>query len=220
MYLRELEGEARTFGVSGKLWHGVLVMFDRESDTLWTQLDGRAIQGADRGSRLAHWPSTFTTWEAWVDAHPDTLVLAKEGEARDRSRYADYFADPGRLFLDRLGEGLGDLVEPKEVVFGLRLGDEALAVTEELLVRQEVLNVEVGGRAAALVRDPRTGGVRAFDRGEGAIEFGRGREGDEVRLIEASSGRRLDPADFEPLRVDRAYWYAWKRSHPASRVRR
>ena len=52
MYSRRVGDATAEFGVSGKLWHGVLVMFDRETQSLWTQLDGRAIEGENQGLRL------------------------------------------------------------------------------------------------------------------------------------------------------------------------
>ena len=114
--------------MSGKLWHGVLVMFDRDTGSLWTQLDGRAIQGDLAGERLEHMPSMYTTWAAWKEAHPDSLVLDKDEFEREQtaSHYEDYFADPERLFAPHLGGDLGGSVGPKEVVFGIASDGEAL----------------------------------------------------------------------------------------------
>lgn len=187
MYSRRAGAGERTFGVSGKLWHGVLVMFDRETGSLWTQLDGRAIQGAELGATLAHVPSTFTTWAAWRAAHPDTLVLEKDEEARaqESSHYAEYFADPERLFLDRLGEGLGTVIGAKETVYGVLVDGRPVAVPEATMAEYDRFAFESLGQDVVLLRDPTTGGVTATVNGR-------------------------------PVRVDRAYWYAWKRTHPTS----
>ena len=210
------------FGVSGNLWHGVLVMYDRASGSFWTQLDGRSIEGRWAGRRLEHRPSTFTSWAQWKAEHPDTEVLLKGEDERGQaeSAYADYFADPERLFLPQLGEGLGG-ARPKDVVFGLALGGEALAVTEDLLFEARVLNLVVGGRPVALLAEPRSGEVRAVERREGQREILlEALEGTSTleRVARASGGASLDPAKLTPLRVDRAYWYAWARSHPRSRI--
>ena len=222
MYSREVDGQVRRFGVSGKLWHGVLVMFDRDTDTLWTQLDGRAIRGASVGSELSHVPSTFTTWEQWRATHPDTLVLDKPEDERERvgSHYADYFADPDRLYMEHLGEGLGG-VGPKDVIFGVLEGDGALAITENLLVRERVVNAVVGGRPVALVHEASTGGALALDRRLGdrvLVLETYGTEEPTLLFRDALSGEVHGTDELEPLRLDRAYWYAWKRSHPASRI--
>jgi hypothetical protein len=215
-----VDGKPRRFGVSGKLWHGVLVMFDRETDSYWTQVDGRAIQGDEIGKRLDHVPSVFTTFEAWVDAHPDTLVLEKTGGPTDESSYANYFADPDRLFLSHLDRGLGDVVPPKTVVFGVRHEKQALAVTEARLERERVVRMEVGGASIALLRHSGTGEVRAVLAGDRVLEPVSAKGGAEPteKLRDANTGETVSVAKLPSVRVDRAFWYAWKRTVPGARV--
>ncbi|MCP3914831.1 MAG: DUF3179 domain-containing protein [bacterium] len=202
MYSRNVEaddGTLRTvldFGVSGNLWHGVLVMYDRQSGSFWTQLDGRSIEGDYAGTRLEHVASTFTTWERWKAAHPDTEVLFKPEDERGQgeSNYASYFADPDRLFLDRLGEGLGGSVGPKTTVHGVVIGETAWAVTEELVAADGAVTFGAAGELVTLHYDPDTERVRGVARSRGGDDQGRS------------------------VRVDRAFWYAWSRSHPGSRI--
>ena len=229
MYSRSIDGDQnnlRTFGVSGKLWHGVLVMFDRETDSYWTQLDGRSIQGQHQGDRLEHLASEFTSWDAWVTAHPETLVLKKSEEESEQSasHYADYFADKDKLFFPELAEGLS-VLEPKDLVYGVFAGHDALAVKADLLAEERVVNAVVGGIPIALVMEPSSGFVRAFDRrlrdehgvrlmlfepygNESACELLRDTISGEVRSVD----------EFTPHRIDRAFWYAWGHSHQGSRV--
>jgi len=214
--------QERTFGVSGKLWHGVLVLYDRESGTYWTQLDGRAIQGPDTGQRLEHVPSVFTTWAEWKAAHPATIVLEKSAEAAEQegSRYADYFADPERLFLPHLAEDLAS-IGPKDTVFGVLHEGQALAVTEAHLARDGLANVVVGGRPVALLRDPGTGEVVGVERRKaGAVLILEQVDGTPATrtVRDALTGETVAPADLTSVRVDRAFWYAWARSHPGSQV--
>ena len=42
VYERTVAGRTLTFGVSGMLYRDALVMYDRETDTLWSHVDGRA----------------------------------------------------------------------------------------------------------------------------------------------------------------------------------
>ena len=229
MYSRSIDGDQdnlRNFGVSGKLWQGVLVMFDRESGSYWTQLDGRSIQGEHLGDRLEHFASEFTTWDAWIAAHPETLVLKKSEEDKEQtaSHYEDYFADKDKLFFPELAEGL-TVLEPKDLIYGVFEGDDALAVEAALLLEERVVNAVVGGVPVALLMDPETGFLRAIDRrlrddegvrlllfepygNESACEFLRDTMTGEVRSVD----------EFAVRRIDRAYWYAWGRSHMGSRV--
>lgn len=61
MYDRTIDGKIYTFGVSGKLIRNALVMFDRESDTLWSQLLGEAVDGPLQGTKLEPIASLQTT---------------------------------------------------------------------------------------------------------------------------------------------------------------
>jgi hypothetical protein len=72
---REVAGAVRRFGVSGFLYRANLVLYDDVSESLWSQLAARAIQGPLAGTRLDVRPSTVTTWRAWRETHPDTDVL-------------------------------------------------------------------------------------------------------------------------------------------------
>lgn len=227
MYSREFgDGDVvsapRQFGVSGKLWHGVLVMYDRENGSLWTQLDGRAIQGPDTGRRLEHVSSVFTTWEAWKRLHPQTLVLAKTGGDREHrgSRYADYFADPERLMFPHLAEGIGG-IGPKDVVFGTVVGNEAAAISARLLSRAKIVNAVVGHTPVAWIYDDETDSAivvesRVMDRifvlepiqEESPLVFFR----------DTLTGDRLATDTLSRLRMNRSYWYAWARSHAGSSI--
>ncbi len=39
-----------TFGTSGKLYLSDLVMYDRQTESLWFQIEGRAIAGVQTGA--------------------------------------------------------------------------------------------------------------------------------------------------------------------------
>jgi hypothetical protein len=223
VYSREVEGSELSFGVSGKLWHGVLVMYDRETESFWTQLDGRSIQGPEQGQALEHYPSVFTTWAAWLEAHPNTLVLdkAEEEKQQSASNYAGYFSDPDRLFLPHLSEGLGDEAAPKEVVFGVKRNGDALAVTESMLIELRVVNTEVGGEPIAFLRNEVTGGVRAVFRKtkDGVLELDVLPDDEtSTRVLDLESGEEIDTRKLTAVRVDRAFYYAWGRMNPDSRV--
>ena len=224
MYSRDLDAGAAplTLGVSGKLWGGILVMYDRETDSLWTQIGGRALRGQHTGRVFEQRHSEFVTWETWRAAHPDTLVLEKDEEdrARERSHYEEYFADPEQLYFPELAEGLGG-AGPKSVVFAVALEGGALAVTESLLVDRGVVNAVVGSIPVAFLRDPQTGFVKAVDRrlGERVLVPGPlpGRD-PRLLFLDLVSGETRSATELESLRLDRSFWYAWKHTHPASEI--
>ena len=79
-----LDGRFTTFGVSGALWRDSLVMYDRTTGTLWTQLTGTAILGPRRGHVLTQIPSQVTTWAQWRERHPETLARTSSVDSHFR----------------------------------------------------------------------------------------------------------------------------------------
>ena len=59
---RVLDGETTEFGVSGKLHNTDLVMYDRETESLWQQITGEAIVGERIGDRLTQLPFFGLSW--------------------------------------------------------------------------------------------------------------------------------------------------------------
>ncbi len=86
-------GRQYEFGVSGLLYKSNLLFYDRQSDSLWSQLLSEAVTGPLAGARLAILPAENTAWDAWLRAHPNTLVLSfKTGYSRNYNQdlYATY----------------------------------------------------------------------------------------------------------------------------------
>jgi hypothetical protein len=89
VFNRQIGGETLEFGVSGFLYNSNLVMYDREFFGLWPQLWTGAVSGRFSSQNLQVIPSQVTTWEDWLDNHPDTLVLSE-----DTGYSRDYDTDP------------------------------------------------------------------------------------------------------------------------------
>jgi len=230
VYTRSIKGEELTFGVSGKLYKDALVMFDRQTRSLWTQVDGTALRGKMEGARLQPVPAVQTTWSQWKRMHPDTLVLRKEGPSRG-TVYADYHSDPDRM-------GIADTRNPdsrlpgKALVVTLREGDTALAVSVKGLKKNIVHQTELAGQPLVIVFNPGSATARAFDRRlQGrTLTFKLQRRGPETVLIDEETatlwsgltgkavkgelaGERLRPV---PHMVN--YWFAWVAYNPRTRL--
>jgi hypothetical protein len=137
----------RSFGVSGLLYRSDLLMYDRETESLWSQISAEAVTGPSLGQRLALLRSRIERLGAWKRSHPETTVLSRQTGYRrdyDRSPYAGY-ADSTRLAfpvpVDRR-------YHPKMPTLGLRIagGDAraypALEVTRAGGVIRERFNGE------------------------------------------------------------------------------
>ena len=71
-----IEGRRYQFSVSGLLYKRNALFYDRETESLWSQLLSQAVTGPMTGARLAALPAEDTTWEAWKAGHHDTRVLS------------------------------------------------------------------------------------------------------------------------------------------------
>ena len=145
MYSRDIGGQTYTFGVSGKLIRNVMVMFDRETETLWSQLLGRAVEGELEGTELEFFPYWLTTWQEWKTRYPDTLALVK-GYSGLADPYQGYYESPQAGVL---GETYSDdRLYTKQYVIGVAQGDEAVAYPWLTLNDEPVVNDEVGDTPA------------------------------------------------------------------------
>lgn len=109
MYDRTVNGQTLSFGVSGQLYRRNLLLYDHQTESLWSQIREEAVTGPFAGTRLRAVPSTMTTWAEWRQQHPDTLVLSTDtGFDRDYERdpyaggYVDILMLPLRLLRDLL----------------------------------------------------------------------------------------------------------------------
>jgi hypothetical protein len=117
---RRIEGVVRSFGVSGLLYRSDLLMYDRETSSLWSQIAAESVTGPSIGQRLALIGSRIARLAEWKRSHPETTVLSREtGQRRDygRSPYAGY-ADSDRLAFPA---PLDRRYHPKMPTVGLRV---------------------------------------------------------------------------------------------------
>lgn len=93
MYGREYDGKELRFEPSGGLIHSSLVMQDKETDTYWSLMEGRALAGELEGTPLVELPAgEKTTWGDWVARYPESLVLSVDGFEHDEiDPYENYF---------------------------------------------------------------------------------------------------------------------------------
>ena len=84
---RRLDAQVLDFGTSGRLYNSSLVMYDRQTESLLTHFDGRAVVGTLTGSTLEGVSVQMASWATFRDAHPTALVLNRNtGFVRDYGR--------------------------------------------------------------------------------------------------------------------------------------
>lgn len=86
-YSADIAGVSRTFGVSGMLYNSDVLLYDRQSESLWSQLMNQAVSGPLKGKKLNPIALSHTSWEDWKNRYPKTVVLStKTGYRREYSR--------------------------------------------------------------------------------------------------------------------------------------
>ena len=113
--------ETLTFGVSGLLYNSDMLLYDRKTRSLWSQIMRQAVSGPMKGAKLEAIPIDHTRWSDWRQRHPDTLVLSTEtGYQRDYSRspYLDYESSRKLWFPVPAQD---DRYHPKEQVLGVEV---------------------------------------------------------------------------------------------------
>jgi len=101
VFERRVGGKETTFGVSGKLFQSCLVMYDRLTDSLWSQPWGLGVVGPRVNGRLKRYPAVRTTLGLWKKVHPATSVLsANTGFERDYFSYpyGSYYTSDALIF--------------------------------------------------------------------------------------------------------------------------
>jgi hypothetical protein len=150
-YERRIGGRMVDFGTSGLLWNSALVMYDRQTETLWSHFTGRGIAGELTGVELDTHPVATVPWGAWRDAHPDGVVLSRDtGHARDygSNPYPGYDDIASQPFLFE-GEVDGRLTAMTRVV-GIVTAHGPTAIPLVELVDQRVINLRVLGSSVAV----------------------------------------------------------------------
>ena len=143
-FSRLVNGEVVKFGVSGILHNSDLVLFDRNSKTLWQQITGKAFAGPHRGEQLASVPLSMTDWRSWKENHPESLVLSLDtgfDEEYNIDHYVDYRGSE-RLFA---GGKLDPRLHPKRVVYGFEIEGEAIAFDASLVAAEDQWQEEFAG---------------------------------------------------------------------------
>ncbi|MFH1404885.1 MAG: DUF3179 domain-containing protein [Patescibacteria group bacterium] len=102
VFERYVNNEIVDFGTSEKLLENNLVIYDRQTGSLWSQLLGRAISGDLEGRKLEQYPARTMTWAQWKIQYPLGAVLSRStGAERDYSidPYSAYYQNNDVMFL-------------------------------------------------------------------------------------------------------------------------
>ncbi|MGB7180644.1 MAG: DUF3179 domain-containing protein [Burkholderiaceae bacterium] len=187
-----INNKALTFGVSGLLYNSDVLLYDRQTESLWSQLMVKSVAGPMKTTPLKSVVMAHTSWEDWLNRHPDTLVLSSEtGHQRDyqRNPYQGYEDTKTVMFAVRHAS---ERFHPKELVLGLVGGKEQMAWPFSQL-RQ----AGIAGKPVHFIYDDQPMTVEYNDKHKTA--------------------RLLDSTGTEVPTVI-SFWFAWYAFYPETRI--
>jgi hypothetical protein len=232
VFNRTIDGQVVEFGTSGKLYNSNLVMYDRTSESLWSQAMAKGIVGKHAGKDLERIPFDVAAWNEWKKLHPESKVLSTDtgfGRPYGVDPYGNYYTEPNILFPvshkdDRLG--------PKEIVIGLEDNENYKAYRISDIENKKVVNDAIGNKQIALVSlEPFM--VRVFDRSiihpESSstevttlqLEY----ESSSNLLVDKETGTKwnfdgkavegsMKGKSLTRLSLDEGFWFSWVAFHP------
>lgn len=190
-FLARVKDRDVTFGVSGLLYNSDVLLYDRQTESLWSQLMKQAVTGPMRGTELKLLPMIYTVWGKWIDTHPDSVVLSRATGFRrdyDRDPYAGYENSEGIWFPVKKRD---NRFHPKEQLLGLEIDGKFKAYPfSELSKNKGDIKEQFGGQEIVVRYDKKN----------------------RVAEIHDTSGATL-PAI-------RTFWFAWYAFHPDTAVYR
>jgi hypothetical protein len=246
-YDRTVEGRALDFGTSGKLYQSALVMYDRQTGSLWTHFDGLAIQGELTGTKLELIPVQMLSFDQWRAQYPEGRVLSRstgEDRAYGDNPYVGYdgasgprgffFRSPVDPRLPAMARVVGVEIDGRAAAYpysALASGPGVGALTDEIGGRPVAVFWQSGVASAldtekiAQGQDVGTSGVFVAETEGQQLTF-QVRTGGIVDRETGSAwsiaGRAvsgpLEGTRLQPLVHIDAFWFAWQAYHPDTRV--
>jgi len=153
VFERILDGREVEFGTSGKLYNSNLLMYDRLTESYWSQSLGMAVTGPLSGSQLKTIPFDLITWGDWKRLHSDTLVLTTDtGHIRSYATdpYGNYYSEPRIMFPV---ENSDDRMHPKEIIIGFNEDDIYKAYKQDDIESDKAINDFVGLTPIVLISE-------------------------------------------------------------------
>ncbi len=214
------------FGTSGKLYNSNLLMYDRLTESYWSQALGMAITGELSGQRLNLIPFDIITWGDWKVLHPETLVLTTvTGYVRSYATdpYGSYYTEPRIMFPV---EHSDDRLHPKEIILGFHHDEVYKAFRQNDVESETIVNDFVGDAPVMLVSlFPQN--ARAFERTVDSEVLDFVFHDDAIFDSQTNSewnydglavSGHYDGVSLKRMALEPGFWFEWVAFHPNTLV--
>jgi len=223
---QEIENLATEFGVSGLLYNNNLIAFDRATQSNWSQISLKAVNGPLIGTEMPTFQLVETNWSTWKAMYPETLVVSTD-TGWDRPYglypYGDFRTNNNNLFyplsiddprLARKERVHGILMDGKAKVFRFSSFDVNNSLITDTFQQQDI--IVVGNRSDFIVSflatlpDGSKPNLSAINEGRAIITDDQGNKWDIFGF--PVSGPLQMP--LEATQSFMGYWFAWGAFYP------
>jgi hypothetical protein len=166
-----------------------VLLYDHQTESLWSQLMEKAVSGDLAGTSLTVLPAIRVKWASWRKQYPDTLVLSTE-----TGYHRNYSIDPyeGYYRIGTLMFPVGNVrmdLSPKKRILGININADSRAFPiDELGARPGIHKDKLGGKDIQITVD----------------------QDGQIVAVEDQKG--------QPIAHIFAYWFAWQAFHPETDV--
>ena len=226
VFERVIDGNVVEFGTSGKLYNSNLLMYDRYTESYWSQALGMAVKGELTGYQLNLVPFDVITWGDWKMLHPETLVLTTDtGHIRSYATdpYGNYYTEPRIMFPV---DNHDDRLHPKEIILGFSQDGVYKAYKQNDVESKKIINDSIDNNPIMLV-SLFSQNSRAFERtlnGE-VLEF----EISDNKIIDTSTNSEwnydglstsgvFEGEQLKRIPIEPGFWFEWVAFHPDTLV--
>lgn len=214
-------------GTSGFLYRSNKLMYDKETQSLWSTIDGKPVLGplTKNQIKLKSYATITTTWGKWKELHPTSKVLSlntgfqrnyHEGEA-----YKAYFSTDKLMFpVPKVDNRLKN----KDEVLIIRAFDyvnDPIAISIDYLRKHNMYQGKISDNSFVVLCED-DGWSRVYDSKNMVFKsYKKGKLKDRDGNIWIVSETHLEGPNNEKLsRVasHNAFWFAWFNAYPNTRL--
>jgi hypothetical protein len=185
-----VKGKSTEFGVSGLLYNSDVLLYDRATQSLWSQIMAKAVSGPLNGQDLVPISTQRMTFGSWKSLYPESEILTTQtGFTRNyhNSAYGNYDQEDRTYFPVSHND---NTFHKKEWVIGIEVNGafKAYSVKQLSKVNGRSLEDELAGTALSLTWD---------------------QKGENVSI---------QTADGKEIIGIQMFWFAWVAFHPDTEV--
>jgi len=187
-----VQGERVEFGVSGKLYESNLVMYDRKTNSYWSQILGEAIVGEMAGETLEVLPSDITTFGEWKKKFPNGEVLSLDTGAQrfyGTDPYGNYYSNDDIFFRVSAQD---DWLDKKDFILGIVINGKAKAYYPPTIRERGEITDVFEGKTIIATHNPELNVVRLYE--------------------QHPDGKRTRINPFG------SFWFSWVAVHPDTEI--